>query len=212
MRVVNKTQIQNNRISDNIANKEELISSVVAEDQFDDEQSLDTRPLIVDGKRFQAMMMLMRAKKLDENPTLISRQPAYNESNKQLIKVIDKLDLELKVNLSPNYLYRDKKLLTSFVEGIGENYYRQDLSRKKFSQLLNISERHLSRKLAYFGVLNFAVYLKKYRIRQALNWVSSGLQVAQIAERVGFSSVTYFCSCFKQEVGMSVKELEGKLF
>lgn len=212
MRVVNTPQIQNDRLLDKIANKDELINSVVATERFGDERPPVSRPLIVDGKRFQAMMMLMRTKKIDENPTLIGQQPVNYEFSKQLMKVSDKLDLDLKINLRSNYPYRDKKLLASFVEGIGENYYRQDLNRKNFSQLLNISERHLSRKLACFGVLNFSVYLKKYRIKQALNWVGSGFQVAQIAERVGFSSVTYFCSCFKQEVGKSVKELERDLF
>jgi AraC-like DNA-binding protein len=41
--------------------------------------------------------------------------------------------------------------------------------------------------------------------------MGKGLQVSQIGDKVGFSSATYFSSCFKTEYGKTVKQFEQQL-
>jgi AraC-like DNA-binding protein len=74
--------------------------------------------------------------------------------------------------------------------------------------MLAVSGRQLNRKLSALTDHNFSEYLRKYRLRKACELVASGRQVAQIGHDVGFSSGSYFSSCFKAEYGMTVKQYE----
>jgi AraC-like DNA-binding protein len=42
----------------------------------------------------------------------------------------------------------------------------------------------------------------------SLNLFKTGLQITQIAEQIGFSSISYFAKCFNAEYGMPPKQYQ----
>ncbi|MCF6440475.1 response regulator [Pseudoalteromonas luteoviolacea] len=100
----------------------------------------------------------------------------------------------------------DNEFILKFEKVIEQHYQDEAFSRTMAASEMHISERQLNRKLAHLLDHNFSEYLRKYRLRQSLNLIHSGLQIAQIAEDVGFSSPSYFSHCFKAEYGKTVSQ------
>ena len=106
---------------------------------------------------------------------------------------------------------RDKCFLEKFEKVIEKNYTLSDFNRTQASSYLALSERQLNRKLAALVDHNFSEYLRKYRLRKSIELITTGLQVAEIGEKIGFSSTAYFGACFKAEYGKTVKQFERAL-
>ncbi|AOT07561.1 hybrid sensor histidine kinase/response regulator transcription factor [Pseudoalteromonas luteoviolacea] len=100
----------------------------------------------------------------------------------------------------------DHEFILRFEKIIEEHYQDEAFSRTIAASEMHISERQLNRKLAHLLDHNFSEYLRKYRLRQSLGFINSGLQIAQIAEEVGFSSPSYFSHCFKAEFGKTISQ------
>lgn len=136
-----------------------------------------------------------------------------------LLSIRNLLSKRLGAQISASHAYnkvlsnehkRERKFIEKFEKVISENYTSQGFDRSQAAQLMHIGERQLNRKLAALVDHNFSEYLRKYRLRKATELLHQKLTVAQIADEVGFSSTTYFSSCFKAEFGMTVKEYEQK--
>ena len=107
--------------------------------------------------------------------------------------------------------FKDLLFIERFEAVVAKNYQLNTFNRAQAASQLAISERQLNRKLGLLTEENFSCYLRKYRLRQAICLMGKGLQVSQIGDRVGFSSATYFSSCFKTEYGKTVKQYEQQL-
>lgn len=103
---------------------------------------------------------------------------------------------------------KDQAFIEQFEGIISAHYQSTGFSRSKAASLMALGERQLNRKLAALVDHNFSEYLRKYRLRQAIGLLGKGLQIAQIADNIGFSSTTYFNTCFKAEFGKSAKQYE----
>ena len=110
-----------------------------------------------------------------------------------------------------NFNEKDKSFLTRFEKIISENYQHCDFNRIQASEKMALSERQLNRKLAALVDYNFSEYLRKFRLRQAINLFGKGLQVAEIGDQIGFSSTAYFGACFKAEYSKTVRKFELEL-
>ncbi|OHU95328.1 response regulator [Pseudoalteromonas byunsanensis] len=106
---------------------------------------------------------------------------------------------------------RDSKFIDRFAKIIEHNYQHEAFNRSQAAELLAMSERQLNRKLSALLDHNFTEYLRKYRLHKALTLLGKGKQIQQIAEDVGFASVTYFSHCFKLEFGKSAKIYEKEM-
>ena len=111
-------------------------------------------------------------------------------------------DVELQMSL------KDRLFVERFEAIIAKNYQLNTFNRSQTASQMAISERQLNRKLGLLTDDNFSCYLRKYRLTQAVCLMGKGLQVSQIGDRIGFSSATYFSSCFKTEYGKTVKQYE----
>jgi AraC-like DNA-binding protein len=49
-------------------------------------------------------------------------------------------------------------------------------------------------------------YLKMRRLEQAAQLLRQGVRITEVAERVGFTSSSYFAKCFKSRFGVLPKE------
>lgn len=53
-------------------------------------------------------------------------------------------------------------------------------------------------------------YLKTLRMNKAGELLRSGIQISEVAARVGFTSSSYFAKCFKVQYGVTPKEYAGQ--
>lgn len=100
----------------------------------------------------------------------------------------------------------------AFVKRVNEqlsNFYTDpDFTAKVLSRELGVSERQLQRKLKSQFDLGFPEMVRNFRLNKAVEMLSSGQRVSQIYHLVGFSSHSYFSSCFKAKFGRTPKEYQ----
>lgn len=85
---------------------------------------------------------------------------------------------------------------------IAINYSNDNFSIQNLVEAFNISRMHLYRKFkqAYNDTPNN--YLRKYRLKKALELIhQNNFSYSEIAYKVGFTSPAYFTKCFKEEFG-----------
>jgi len=102
----------------------------------------------------------------------------------------------------PSYLH----MKISKVAGYLNSHYMEPVTLDKISGLFHISPYYLSRnfkKITGFSLVEF-LNLTRINIAKAL-LADSTLKITQIADKVGFSSITHFGRTFKTIVGVSPK-------
>jgi len=104
---------------------------------------------------------------------------------------------------------KNKMFATILIDIFAENHHNPNFTHLDLANILFISHRHLHRKLIAATGMNFSLLLRKYRLTTALNLCNSDLQIMQIAEKVGFSSCSYFIKCFKDEFGITPKQYQA---
>lgn len=93
-----------------------------------------------------------------------------------------------------------------------DNYHKDsDFSAKILSREIGVSERQLQRKLKAQFDLSFPELLRNYRLNKALEMLQEGQRVSQIYHEVGFSSHSYFSSCFKAKFDKTPKAYQQTL-
>jgi YesN/AraC family two-component response regulator len=91
-------------------------------------------------------------------------------------------------------------------------HYTETLSRESLARYVGVSDDYLTRCFHQETGLAPMTYLNRYRINQAKLLLTEGrLNIAEVAEAVGFSDSNHFGRAFKREVGMSPSAYrEGK--
>ena len=101
---------------------------------------------------------------------------------------------------------KDQQFLARFKMSLGKKYPLAELSLTMIAGDLAMSERQLQRKLKAITGINFSELVRDYRLTQGSLLLNEGLQVAVIAEQVGFSSSSYFVRCFKAKYDKTPNE------
>ncbi|MEP0355270.1 ATP-binding protein [Paraglaciecola sp.] len=102
---------------------------------------------------------------------------------------------------------QDQKFYNRFTALIKEHYTDENFNRRIAAEKLAISERQLNRKLGALIDYNFSEFLRKYRLEEARKAIIAGRQITEVSYSVGFSSPSYFSTCFKAEFGVSPANL-----
>lgn len=100
---------------------------------------------------------------------------------------------------------QDQRFFDRFVALINTHFADEDFNRSIAAKELAVSERQLNRKLGALIDYNFSEYLRKFRLEKSKQLLSEGHKVSDVSYQVGFSSLSYFSSCFKAEFGLSPK-------
>jgi signal transduction histidine kinase/DNA-binding response OmpR family regulator/ligand-binding sensor domain-containing protein len=87
-----------------------------------------------------------------------------------------------------------------------EFYTDHQIKISEISSKVAMSDRQLSRKLKSTVDMTPTEYLRKYRLERAKDLLSKGETVTNTAFQVGFTSSSYFTSCFKAHVGVKPSE------
>lgn len=85
-----------------------------------------------------------------------------------------------------------------------------DFNASRMASEMCMSMRQLQRKLKAITGHHPAEILRSYRLRKAREWLQKGMQVGHAADAVGFSSPTYFTSCFKAQFGQTPSEYQNQ--
>ncbi len=120
-------------------------------------------------------------------------------------QVIDEVNPQPQMDkLSVNEV--EQAFITRVNEQLATNHTDPDFNAKILSKALSVSERQLQRKLKAQFDLGFPELLRSYRLNKAIEMLNAGQRVSQIFHIVGFSSHSYFSSCFKAKFGKTPKE------
>lgn len=127
-------------------------------------------------------------------------------------KSIEKDKQEEKDSL-PSPFHFEKGSKNKYVEKAVEyihSHYKEDISVGETAMDIGISEGHLSRIFKKETGYTFVAYLTDYRIHLAMELLKDcGLKVYEVADRVGYSDITYFSTLFKKIVGVNPSEYQN---
>jgi len=82
---------------------------------------------------------------------------------------------------------------------LDENHADSGFDLSRMAMNMHMSTRQLQRKLKAITGHNPTEFLRSYRLKKARTLLKSGTQVGLAADRVGFSSLSYFTRCFKAQ-------------
>lgn len=101
---------------------------------------------------------------------------------------------------------KEQQFYLRFKEIVEQSYSDPELSLIQVSAQMAMSDRQLQRKLKAISGISFNEILRNYRLTQGCQLLNSDLQIALIADRVGFNSSSYFVRCFKAKYGKTPNE------
>lgn len=101
-----------------------------------------------------------------------------------------------------------RKLHSTLMDNISEN----DLSVERIAEIMGISVSTLYRKVKALTDLNSVEYIRLTRLKKAAELLSEGnYRINEISYLVGFSSPSYFATCFQKQFGISPSQFIRKL-
>lgn len=82
------------------------------------------------------------------------------------------------------------------------------LNLDKMASALYLSKRQLSQSIKQSTGLTALEFIKQYRVKRSLEMLKKGIPVSLVARHCGFSSQSYFSTCFKQFYGLPPKRFD----
>ena len=89
---------------------------------------------------------------------------------------------------------------------VADNMRDEEFSIDMLAEQMNMSRSSFYRKIKALTDLTPIEYLKTQRLEQAAVLLKKGYRITEVAERVGFSSCSYFAKCFKARFGVLPKD------
>lgn len=107
---------------------------------------------------------------------------------------------------------KDEEFFTKFDGIIRENIGNNEFSNEMLAQLLNMSESTMVRKIKKLLNTSPNNYIRTVRLSIAAEMLknSQGNNITEICYTVGFSSVSYFAKCFREQYGLSPSEWSNR--
>ncbi|MCO7222932.1 ATP-binding protein [Pleionea sp. CnH1-48] len=105
---------------------------------------------------------------------------------------------------------RDKHFIEQLQQVVEQEFSNSELNAGLLSHLMNVSESQLQRKIKALLNQSIPEYVRLFRIRKAAALLQEGAQISQVAFDVGFSSASYFSSCFKAHYGLTPRQYHQK--
>lgn len=90
-----------------------------------------------------------------------------------------------------------------------ELHYSEKITLGKIAELVYFSPEHFSRIFSKETGVNYVTHLNNLRMKHAIDLLeSTNLKVYEIADKVGFSSLSYFSTAFKKKFGQNPYEYQ----
>jgi len=110
--------------------------------------------------------------------------------------------------LSPSLSAAYQKQLLTYMQ-THKPYLQGDLKIKDVAEALGMSVHHLSEVINTEMEVNFAEFINKYRIEEAVNLLDSDHGIMEIGYRVGFNNKTSFSQTFKKITGFTPSQFRS---
>ncbi|HNW51073.1 MAG TPA: AraC family transcriptional regulator [Prolixibacteraceae bacterium] len=110
--------------------------------------------------------------------------------------------IEIKNEIASNF---------DMVEYINRNFQKGELTLEMVSEETGISQRKITNYIQHHFACNFKTYLNRLRINESKRLlVETGLNIGEIAYKVGFNNQSHFNRVFKMEMNSSPSEFREK--
>ncbi len=103
---------------------------------------------------------------------------------------------------------KDQTFLGELDAVLTSNYTNRSFDLSRMAASMRVSERQLQRKLKALTGHTPSEHLRAYRLQQSLEQLREGNSISEVAKAVGFSSQSYFASCFKAQFGATPKQFQ----
>ena len=101
---------------------------------------------------------------------------------------------------------QDLQFIEALQKSVQENMRDEEFSIDTLAEQLNLSRSSFYRKIKALTGMTPTDYLKNARMNEAARLLTSGLRSSEVAERVGFTSSSYFAKCFRAQFGCLPKD------
>ncbi len=103
---------------------------------------------------------------------------------------------------------KDQSFLGELDAVLNSNYANRSFDLGQMAAQMGVSVRQLQRKLKALTGHTPSDHLRAYRLQQSLDQLREGNSISEVAKAVGFSSQSYFASCFKAQFGTTPKQFQ----
>lgn len=108
---------------------------------------------------------------------------------------------------------REKEFMQKALQIIEERMSNAKFDAATFARLMGESEKQLNRKIHKLFGSNTTEFIRSMRLKRAARLLQQHAgTVSEIAFDVGFSNLSYFALCFKQQYGKSPSEFLNATF
>ena len=105
---------------------------------------------------------------------------------------------------------QDMLFMEKLQQMVADNMRDEEFSIDMLAEQMNMSRSSFYRKIKALTDMTPVEYLKMRRIEQAAAFLRQGFRINEVAERVGFTSSSYFAKCFKARFGVLPKDFIAK--
>jgi len=105
----------------------------------------------------------------------------------------------------------DEKLIQRALKYVEENLDNPDYTVEQLSKDMGMDRTGLYRKLVHVIGKTPTSFIRSVRLKRAALLLEEGLTVAEVADRVGFSTSSYLTKCFQEEFGMKPSQYMASL-
>lgn len=109
------------------------------------------------------------------------------------------------------FLRRDREFLNRLRLLVEQEYEDPNFGLARLAEEMEISRRQIQRKLRNLEACTPSEYLRKHRLQRALAYLRSGEPIGETACKVGFTSQSYFTSCFKARYGLTPSKFQNSV-
>ncbi len=122
-------------------------------------------------------------------------------------RIRDKLNILGNHSKSGSHNTVEDRFISKIDGIINKNLAESKFGVNELAQELGMSRVHLHRKLKAIADIGPNEYIRKIRLQKAAQLLlKKELPISEISTQVGFSSTTYFSSCFKEHFNLSPRE------
>lgn len=105
---------------------------------------------------------------------------------------------------------QDLLFIEHLQKSVEENIHDEEFSIDTLAEQLNMSRSSFYRKIKALTGMTPTDYLKTARMNKAACLLKEGCRSSEVAERVGFTSSSYFAKCFKAQFGCLPKDYAAR--
>ena len=104
---------------------------------------------------------------------------------------------------------QDLQFVNNMQKSVAENMHDEEYTIDTLAEQMNMSRSSFYRKIKALTGMTPVDYLKTARMNEAARLLGEGMRSSEVAERVGFTSSSYFAKCFRAQFGCLPKDYKG---